>query len=72
MPAFYTDTPDFLWLSHYIYIYIYIYKPYNEGDCPGECYPEGVIATNAIKVLGEKVLAPEVPFFHAVGFKRSV
>ena len=39
-------------------------------DTTGECYPEGVIATNAIKVLDEKLLMPDTPFFHAVGFKR--
>ena len=43
---------------------------WDECDCPGECYPEGVIATNAIKVLDEKLLMPDKPFFHAVGFKR--
>ena len=39
-------------------------------DCPGECYPEGVIADKAVADLTLRAADPTTPFFYAVGFKR--
>jgi iduronate 2-sulfatase len=38
-------------------------------DCPDSCYPEGVIAAQTIRVLGQQTETTP-PFFHACGFKR--
>eukprot|EP00041_Stephanoeca_diplocostata_P007512 m.106649 g.106649 ORF g.106649 m.106649 type:complete len:467 (+) comp16913_c0_seq2:849-2249(+) len=38
-------------------------------ECPEECYPEGVIADQTLRILGDKT-ADSRPWFHAVGFKR--
>ena len=44
-------------------------------DCPDVCYPEGVIATQTIRILEQKAAetvadAAAAPWFHAMGFKR--
>merc|ERR1719174_607697 len=40
-------------------------------DCPDECYPEGLIAAQSIRVLEDKAANPgKGPWFHAMGFKR--
>jgi hypothetical protein len=60
--------------------------PWDACDCPDECYPEGVIADQTIRILESKVAAtaaaaaaatdgpaaaaPQAPWFHACGFKR--
>ena len=46
---------------------------WDKCDCPDECYPEGVIADQTIRILKDKVApggAAGQPFFHACGFKR--
>lgn len=49
------------------------------GECPDDCYPEGLIAVRTIEVLREKAAAQAAaaraavapaPWFHAMGLKR--
>jgi len=44
---------------------------WDQCPCPGDCYPEGVIAAQTVAVLEDKAArAGDAPWFHAVGFKR--